>query len=307
MIEIVEKKDCTGCYACVNICPQQCISMEVDNEGFWYPKVDNENCVQCKLCIYCCPINQRAAVGEQFPDAYACRNKDDEIRLGSSSGGVFYLLGRHALDNGGVVFGARFDSHFHIVHGWTETEEGLLEFMGSKYVQSKIGDSYKHAEAFLRQGRKILFTGTPCQIAGLKSYLRKEYSNLLCVDFICHGVPSPKAWIKYLHFQEERTGSAVQRVAFRSKTSGWRQFSVCLCFANNAQYLQRFDGDPYMNAFLHDLSLRPSCYSCRFKTLIRQSDITLADFWGIEHVCPEMDDNKGTSLVLVNSEKESWY
>ena len=302
MITISDKEKCTGCHACSTICPQHCITMGSDSEGFWYPKVDMENCVDCGLCEKVCPILHTHEVKNE-PQAYACYNKNVEVRMESSSGGLFTLIAEQVIDNGGVVFGASFDKDFLVVHSYLETKEELGKFRGSKYIQSKIGESYKQAKDFLKQGRQVLFTGTPCQIGGLKSYLEQDYDNLFYIDIICHGVPSPKVWKKYISYQENRVGSPTRRIAFRRKDEGWKRFSVSFLFNNDTEYLQTHDKDLYMQAFLKNVCLRPSCYACNFKTLHRESDITLADFWSIQNVLPEMDDDKGTSLVLVNSDR----
>ncbi|EOC99328.1 Coenzyme F420 hydrogenase/dehydrogenase, beta subunit C-terminal domain [Caldisalinibacter kiritimatiensis] len=298
--KINEKKDCVGCYACANICPVNCISMISDREGFWYPKIDYDKCIKCGKCIDVCPTINHKTVKNK-PVAYACINKDESIRLKSSSGGVFTLLAEQIIENGGVVFGAGFNENFEVVHSYVETKEELERFRGSKYVQSKIGETYKQVKNILELGRKVVFTGTPCQIAGLKTFLGKAYENLLCADIICHGVPSPEVWKKYIIYREEKAGSSTKRIAFRRKDEGWKRYSVSFIFKNDTEYRQIFRQDSYMRAFLKDICLRPSCYDCQFKTIYRQSDITLADFWGIQNILPEMDDDKGTSLVFVNS------
>mgnify|MGYP005857152257 CR=1 FL=1 len=298
--KIIQKKDCVGCHACANICPFGCISMTIDEEGFWYPKVDYDECIKCGKCINACPTINYDNVKNK-PVAYACINKNDSIRFESSSGGMFSLIAEQIIENGGVVFGAGFNENFEVVHSYLESKKQLQKFRGSKYVQSNIGDTYKQAKDFLESGRQVLFTGTPCQISGLKSFLGKYYKNLFCVDVICHGVPSPKVWNKYLKYREERAGSSVQTIAFRRKDEGWKRYSVSFIFKNDTEYHQTFDNDLYMRAFLKDVCLRPSCYDCKFKTLNRQSDITLADFWGIQNILPQMDDDKGTSLIFINS------
>ncbi|MBM7869850.1 coenzyme F420-reducing hydrogenase beta subunit [Clostridium pascui] len=300
MITINDKKDCMGCHACSNICPKSCITMKSDSEGFWYPSVDYNKCIKCGVCVKVCPIINKTVV-QNNPRAYACYNKNETVRLESSSGGIFTLFAEHIINNGGVVFGAVFDKSFSVVHSYVETKEGLERFRGSKYVQSKIGDTYKQAKEFLDEGTKVLFTGTPCQIGGLKSYLQKDYGNLFCIDIICHGVPSPKVWEKYISYQQNWNESTIRKIIFRSKDKGWKRYSVSVSFNNAIEYLQTFDKDLFMKAFLKNICLRPSCYKCDFKTLHRQSDITLADFWGIQNVLPDMDDDKGTSLIFVNS------
>lgn len=301
--KIKEKKGCTGCYACANICPDSvnCISMVEDEEGFWYPKVDYNRCIECGLCIDVCPVLNYRVV-ENALTAYACINKDEQVRLESSSGGLFSVLSEQVIEDGGVVFGAVFGEKFDVVHSYAETREEIGKFRGSKYVQSKIGDAYRQAKSILESGRKVLFTGTPCQIAGLKSFLRKSCDNLLCVDVICHGVPSPKVWKRYIEYREEKAKSLTQRISFRLKDEGWKRYSVSFLFKNDTEYRQNFNNDLYMRAFLRNACLRPSCYECKFKSLHPQSDMTLADFWGIQNIASEMDDDKGISLLFINSE-----
>lgn len=294
-------KDCTGCHACTNICPKKCIFMKDDNEGFLYPIVDYNICIKCKRCVNVCPINNNIK-SYNTPIAYACYNKDENIRLNSSSGGIFSLLAEKMIDRGGVVFGAVFNDNFEVEHKYIETKENIELLRGSKYVQSKIGTSYRQVKDFLESGREVLFSGTPCQIAGLKNYLVKAYSNLLTVDLICHGVPSPYVWQKYIKFRENKAGSEISKITFRNKKMGWKQFSVSFLFKNNTEYNKIYSNDLYMTAFLKNISLRPSCYNCRFKTLNRQSDITLADFWGVQNIFPEIDDDKGVSLIFINSQ-----
>lgn len=206
------------------------------------------------------------------------------------------------IDRGGVVFGAVFNDNFEVEHKYIETKENIELLRGSKYVQSKIGTSYRQVKDFLESGREVLFSGTPCQIAGLKNYLVKAYSNLLTVDLICHGVPSPYVWQKYIKFRENKAGSEISKITFRNKKMGWRQYSVSFLFTNNTEYNKIYSNDLYMTAFLKNISLRPSCYNCRFKTLNRPSDITLADFWGVQNIFPEIDDDKGASLIFINSQ-----
>jgi len=300
MINIIKKQNCCGCYACYNICPQKCISMQSDNEGFWYPVVDIEECNDCGLCEKVCPVLNKKIV-ENHPVAYACINKDNKIRELSSSGGMFTIIAEKVIANNGVVFGAGFDDEFNVVHSWTDNLDGLSNFRGSKYVQSCIGNTYKQAKSFLKQGKQVLFSGTPCQIAGLRSYFGKDYDGLICLDIVCHGVPSPKIWQIYKNYLEKVYQAKAQRITFRCKNCGWKLYSVSLSFDNDTEYSQKFTENIFMQGFLKNLYLRPSCYDCSFKTLNRQSDITLADFWGIQNVLPKFDDDKGTSLVFVNS------
>jgi len=304
MIEtaLIKKESCTGCYACSSICPVNCISIDMDSEGFGYPHTETNNCIKCGRCVAVCPVIKKRTV-KNNPSAFACINKNDNIRLMSSSGGVFSAISENVIGRGGVVFGAAFNSKFELHHSYCESLESIRIYRGSKYLQSQIGDSYKNAKTFLDAGRLVLFSGTPCQIGGLDSFLGKQYDNLITADIICHGVPSPKVFNIYVGIREKTSGSAAKHVLFRSKSTGWRNYSVDFNFANGTRYTETHHKDPYMKAFLNGLCLRSSCYSCKFKGLHRLSDITLADFWGANEIIPDMYDNKGISLVLANSEK----
>lgn len=324
MINIKDKADCCGCNSCIQVCPRHCIATKTDKEGFAYPVVESFRCIDCGLCERVCPIlNQNVT---RVPvKTYAAKNPNETIRSKSSSGGIFTLLAEIVIVQGGVLFGARFDEDWNVIHDFTETLEGVAAFCGSKYVQSRIGDSYRRVEKFLKAGRKVLFSGTPCQVAGLKRFLRKEYDNLLIVDFVCHGVPSPKVWQMYLNETIARQGDGkntvlshsksfsyrVKGIDFRSKSTGWKKYSFALTLSeasadgeeNTVLLSSIFEKNPYMQAFLSDLTLRPSCYHCSAKSGKSGSDITIGDFWGIENVRPELDDDKGVSLVMVHSDK----
>lgn len=305
MISISEKQNCCGCKACCNICPQNCIEMINDSEGFWYPKVKEDECGHCGLCEKVCPeINvYKNDKSKDKPICLAAWNNDKDIRMESSSGGIFTPIAKWILSNNGVVFGAGYDSKLNIVHKKTETIDGLKGLRGSKYVQSDINDTYKESKQSLDIGRKVLFTGTPCQIAGLYSYLQREYEELYTCDLVCHGVPSPKVFNEYKKNMEQKYNSAIQRILFRDKHSGWKLYSVSLLFNNDTEYSKTSFEDIFMRGFLKNYYLRPSCYKCTYGKLPRVSDITLADFWGVEGKYPELDDDKGTSLILVSTEK----
>lgn len=301
-----EKKiPCSGCGACNLSCPVKCIKMEADVEGFLYPYLNTSSCIHCGICTSICPIltSNEQCNTMQLPLTYACINKNIEIREKSSSGGIFTILAEKIIDMNGVVFGAKFSEDFLVVHDYSENREGIAAFRGSKYTQSNIADSFVKVKFFLDLGRMVLFSGTPCQIGGLKSFLIKEYENLFCIDIICHGVPSPKVWQKYIAYREKIAGSKTQRISFRRKDCGWKLYSISFNFVNETEYIANLQKDLYMQFFLTNLSIRPSCYNCSFKQLKRQADITLADFWGVENVCPEMFDDKGTSLVMLQSAK----
>lgn len=316
----------------MQVCPKHCISFEEDTEGFRYPFVDKEKCVNCHLCENVCPVINKSDAKEPI-ELCAAYNKDESIRLKSSSGGIFTILAEEVIKQGGVVFGARFDDKWEVCHSYTETIEGLATFRGSKYVQSRIENSYKNAKEFLSKGRKVLFSGSPCQIAGLHKFLGKQYDNLLTVDFICHGVPSPKVWRRYLEeiqknacqgvvgkkivSQSLKVMPVITGINFRDKRTGWKKFSFTVTFAettvegkqNIVSRSYIFFQDPYMRAFLSDMILRPSCYQCPAKRGRSESDITVADWWGVKDYPNQekVDDDKGICIVLLNSERGQQY
>lgn len=302
MINITEKKYCCGCGACAQSCPVGCITMTADGEGFLYPVVDAEKCVNCGLCDRVCPI-LNPGVAPKDIQVYAAMCNDEEVRRTSSSGGVFYLLAEQVLSEGGVVFGAAFDADFSVHHVMVERIEDLPMIMGSKYLQSRIENTYVETEKELKKGRSVLFSGTGCQIAGLKSYLHREYNNLYTVDVFCHGVPSPNVWRKYLKTKEETYQSKVNRVNFRDKVPNWRGYSVRVRFDNGKESCVGHGDDEYIKLFLSEICLRPSCYDCKFRESRSGADLTIGDAWGVENWMPHMDDNKGTSVVVVNTEK----
>lgn len=297
MIKIQDKSKCCGCTACVRVCPRQCISMIEDKEGFLYPMVDTTQCIDCGLCEKTCPvINQ--SVSHKPLQIFAAYNRDEVIRKESSSGGIFTMLAEKIISEGGIVFGARFDEDFNVRHDYNETIEGLAKFRGSKYLQSRMLDCYIEAKGFLEEGRKVLFSGTPCQIAGLKHFLRKPYETLLTVDCVCHGVPSPMAWQSYLKDYDITPAE----VSFRDKKESWKRYNVTISSKEGKRQSSPYPENAYMNVFLSDLSLRPSCYDCPAKAGRSKSDITLGDFWGIERISPKFDDDRGCSLLMVNTE-----
>lgn len=300
-------KDCCGCAACASICPQHCITMQLDEEGFAYPQMNTEACIQCGRCERSCPVlkeKDRRDTPTQLPASYAAYNKDEVIRLASSSGGIFTLLAEQTILGNGVVFGAAMgEDQRTVTHIAVRTMQELEKLRGSKYLQSNIEGIYSQVRTELLANRPVLFSGTPCQVEALRSFLGQDFENLLCVDLICHGVPSPKVWQKYLSYQENRAGAPARRTFFRHKKYGWKTFALSFEFSNDKVYEQIFQKDLFMQTFLRNACLRPSCHHCHFKRINRSSDITLADFWGIENLFPEMDDDKGISLVLIHTGK----
>lgn len=305
MIKIVEKSDCVGCEACVQRCPKQCIVMKEDAEGFLYPQIDIEKCIDCGLCERVCPVINQGEPRKPLV-AYAAKNQDESVRLSSSSGGVFTALAEYVIAQGGVVFGARFDESWNVVHDYVETIEGLSAFRGAKYVQSRIGKSFLRAETFLKQGRMVLFSGLPCQITGLKKFLRKDYDNLITVELFCHGVPSPMVWKRFLEEEVAIPHIRLKSISFRDKVSGWKNYSFFYSQedANGVQlHRMPFAKNLFMRGFLADLYLRPSCYHCPAKQFKSGSDLTIGDYWGVKLAHPELDDDKGVSAVLVNTDR----
>lgn len=300
MIKLAAKSFCCGCSACAQVCPVSCITMKADSQGFLYPIVDNAVCIKCHLCENTCPALNKTEPCRPL-ETFVSWNNHIETRLNSSSGGIFSLLAEVVLKKGGVVFGARFDKDWNVTHDFIETIEDIALFRGSKYVQSDLNDCYLKVKDFLRQGRKVLFSGTPCQIQGLNRFLRIISDNLLLVDVACHGVPSSLVWQSYLKYITVDRNK-IKAISFRDKSTGWKEYSIHV-INNEQEYKEEFFNDLYMRGFLSNLFLRPSCYNCMAKQGRSGSDITIADGWGIQNIYPELDDDKGTSLVLLNTQK----
>ncbi|WP_108821330.1 Coenzyme F420 hydrogenase/dehydrogenase, beta subunit C-terminal domain [Dysgonomonas sp. Marseille-P4361] len=304
MITITNKENCCGCNACLQSCPTECIEMEEDKEGFLYPNVNISLCIDCNRCEKVCPvINQGQS---RLPlMVYAAKNKNNKIRLQSTSGGAFSSIAEYVLSNEGIVFGAKYDKDWNVVHDYITDISDLSLFYGSKYVESKIGRSYETVQLFLKSGKLVLFTGTPCQIAGLNTFLRKPFENLITVDIICHGVPSSKIWSKYLKARQNGNLQNIVCISFRNKDFGWSSSSFKILTNDNSDScIKEPSGTSlFLKGFYRHLYLRPSCHSCPSKSLKSQSDITIGDFWGISSFHSEFNDEKGVSLVLVNSKK----
>lgn len=297
-IEGLADSRCCGCAACANACAVGAISMAENQEGFLYPVINRERCVGCGACDRACPRL------EEYPMAYAAMCNSSHIREKSSSGGVFHLLAEKILSQGGAVYGAAFDENFEVCHCRVDSIDDLEKLQGSKYVQSRIGEVFRDVKAQLATGKLILFSGTPCQCEGLSSYLGKSYANLYVVDFICHGVPSPAVWHSYVQYVAGlKKGTQISHVSFRSKNLSWERYLLEFTFANSSKYRNDLHTDIYLRGFLKDLYLRKSCYECTSRKLHRVSDVTVADFWGVQKVLPDMYDGRGTSLVLVQSDK----
>lgn len=338
MIQIIDKHKCCGCEACIQACPKNSISLVQDSEGFLYPNVNCTTCVDCGLCEKVCPIiNQREQTNPL--EVWAAQNTDEEIRKLSSSGGIATNLAEKIIEAGGVVFGVIMNDKHEAVHTFADTKQQLAAFMGSKYVQSRIGDSFKQVLHFLKSGKKVLFIGTPCQISGLKQFLRKDYENLYTVDFICHGVPSPGVFKWYLQEEINKFAAArkgrknsvsfspihsipkgdihlpeglkVMDIRFRDKREGWKKYSFDLRLAeasgdgkqNTVSISANVTKNIFLKGFCLDLYLRPSCHQCHFRNYRSGSDVTIADFWGQNSMFPEFDHDTGVSSVIIKTLK----
>ena len=296
---IVSKERCSGCTACKNICPQNAISMEYNSEGFKYPKIDESKCVDCGLCKKVCPV-LNTTENESLNKCYV-GYAEEEYSNNSSSGGIFPLIANKVLDDGGIVIGAAFNEDNKLKHIAITKKEDLIKLKGSKYLQSNLDDIFTYVKENI-ENKKVLFVGVPCQVAGLKSYLKKDYDNLICIDIICHGVPSPKLFDKYIKELENKHNDKLVNYNFRDKVTGWDSYSNTAKFKNNTISELHFNNS-YMKLFLSDIALRESCYNCNFKLENKYSDITLGDFWGVKKYYPEMYNKKGVSAIIINTSK----
>ena len=299
MIEINNKKNCMGCGACKNICPQKCIEMKEDEEGFLYPMIDKDKCIDCHLCEKICPVLNVKNNEKESLEVYAAVNKNKDVLKNSSSGGVFYELALKIIEDGGIVFGAAFNEKLEVQHIGIEKKEDIKKLQGSKYVQSDINNQYEVAKKELKKGRNVLFSGAPCQIAGLKKYLKKDYDNLITCDFICTGIPSPKIFKIYRN-QFIKNNYEIVDIKFRDKKNGWINFGMNFIYKNKNKYINRYK-DCYINSFYMHYTLRPACYDCKFKYLNSQSDIKLADYWLVKQRYPDFYNYNGVSHVLINT------
>ena len=305
MIDNIEKSKCTGCKMCADICPKNAIDFREDNEGFWYPMVDTKKCVKCGLCREKCPSLNEYRADNTMPDVYAVWSKDDNVRITSTSGGAFWVIAKKFLEQGGVVAGCVYgDDWKSAKHMLARSESELLKIKGSKYFQSNTSGIYKKTKEVLLNGDKVLFCGTPCQNAALRTYLGKEYPNLYCLDFICRSINSPKAFKAYIEELEEKHKSKVCEVQLKNKNNGWQSLASRVKFENGDEEINDKTKDWWVKGFIYnDLYTRESCYHCQYKVLPRaSSDITIGDFWGIKNQ-KESDMFKGISVVMVNSEK----
>lgn len=284
--------------------------MKKDDAGFEFPEVIEQSaCIACGACERICPVlaNKKTEESHSSTFAYAAFSINDSLRMESSSGGVFSELAVVILQLGGIIYGASYDDEGVVRHTGIEAQKELGKLRGAKYSQSILGDSFLTLKKQLDSGRTVLFSGTPCQVAGLRAFLKRDYDNLVCIDFVCHGIPSPMVWEKYVRYRSQIDNGDMfpQHINLRNKESGWSNYaySVEFTYADNTRYLCKNGDDPFMRLFVNDYILRESCSNCHFKGYKRVSDITLGDFWGIWNIDPEMDDDKGTSLILTHTAK----
>lgn len=304
MIEIRGKQNCCGCTACVAICPRECISMKEDVEGFLYPDVDRNNCIDCGACERVCPVLNLKAEQEFKQEAYIVQNKNQKVLRESTAGGAFTAIAKYILKHGGVVFGVELSKNLVARHVYVENEEELARFRNSKYVQSNVGGTFKQVKSFLSQDRIVCFSGTPCQIEGLKSYLRHQYDNLVTVDVVCRAVPSPMIFRKYLEYQEKVSADCIKFVRFRDKHYGYKYSTMnVITDKNQGNYHRGVESDPWLRAFFSSICDRPSCHQCQFRKQYRVSDFTIWDCFHVGRFSKVLDNDKGATRVLVHTEK----
>lgn len=302
MISLVDKSKCVLCKACLNICPKGAVEFKVLHSGGYYPVINQSKCVSCGKCKQVCPI-ESATKENSLKQTFAVRTTDENNLLNSSSGGLFFEFAREVLLRGGVVCGSILTKSFQARHIVTSDIEFVKKMRGSKYTNSDLGDCYRQIKTVLSEGKLVLFSGCPCQVAGLRTFLGKEYENLILIDLICHGVPNEKVWADYLLQLEKHRKAQVESVTFRSKKGGWNPFSIEIRFNDGKSYLNVATKDTYMAGFLKNVYLKDSCYDCKFKSLKSYSDITLADYWGVERFLGKVVDNKGISLCICNTQR----
>lgn len=303
-----EKQNCSGCTTCESICPANAIVMKYDEEGFLYPHIDSNKCLKCNLCDKVCPQKQSNAPYEKNVfKVFGVKNLEEKELNTSSSGGLFSILGNKAVDNNGVVYGVKYSNNWNAVHDSASSKEAIKEFKGSKYLQSDIRYQFKKVKQDLILGKTVLFTGTPCQIHGLKQFLSKDYENLITVDLICHGVPSPKVFRDYIAYIEKKYRNHVAMINMKDKTNGWGHQSLRIYFTDGTSMFGKADSDLWNTIYYSYQVLRPSCYNCNYSNYHRVGDISIGDFWGVEKAIPNFYDSRGVSLVFVNTQKGNTF
>lgn len=306
IIQYRDKKECCGCYSCMNICPTDAISMVNDEMGFGYPKIDTEKCIECGLCLKVCDFQNENNVGLKPSKVYGAVNKDVEKSRESSSAGVFTSIANYVLNNGGLVIGCAFRDDLRPIHTIIENKNDIYKIKGSKYVQSDLDFIHRKIKNYLKEDRLVLFSGTPCQVGGLRGYLRyKDYDKLILVDIVCHGIPSYKFFNGYIQYLENKHKGKIEKISFRDKKKGWGH-SERIWINKNGEIKEK--SIPSFNSYYHKFflsgdSFRDSCYNCKYTNEKRMGDITLGDFWGVDEFYPEIDSSNGVSLVMLNTPK----
>lgn len=303
MINKLSYKECMVCEACVNICPQKCININTEIATVNYPIIDEDKCINCGMCEKVCPIISKFECNSENNKVYAAMNLDNYIKQQSSSGGIFSLIAEEFLNNNGYVSGVTFDNSFKSKHIIIDDVKDLYLIRGSKYLQSENNYVYSEIKNILNSGKQVLFSGCPCQVAGLKSYLQGDYDNLTTVDIICHGIPSQRIFKEYVRILEKKYRSKIASVNFRDKSTGWHNSSIKITFENNKEYKKLIIDDIYMKGYFQNIILKESCYRCKYRSFKSGSDITLGDFWGAEILHNDVDYEKGLSIIIINSNK----
>ncbi len=307
MINIKKKEDCTGCTACKSVCPHEAISMMEDTEGFLYPQVNRDACLNCGLCDSVCPLPKRDKQEYKCNslNAYVAHySSDDRIWYNSSSGGVFTAITDFVFENKGVVYGAAYNKKWEVIHASAKTKDEAIRFRGSKYVQSRLNDTFKDIKSNLLSGQLVLFSGTPCQVAGLRSFLKKDYENLITVDLLCHCVPSPRLFRDYINYIQTKYKKSISKINMKDKTLGWDKFQTPRIYFDDGSSIFNVKSTRlWETIFYSHIAVRPSCYHCRFSNLNRVGDITIGDYWGVEKYHPEFFVSNGASIMLINSVK----
>ena len=297
------KANCCGCTSCYSICPMDAIKMIEDTEGFYYPFINKSKCIECKMCKEVCPLNNKATRNNKPLKLFGVKNGNTE-RMKSSSGAMFTALSNYIISQNGVVFGVKFDKNYEVIHSYALSKKECERFRGSKYVQSNLGECFKDVCSFLKSNRFVLFSGTPCQCDGLKRYIMKKNvssKKLILCDVICHGAPSPRVWNDYLSFIQKK--SSIESYKFRDKRFGWHGDNISVKYKNGKERVNTPKLKIFTNLYFGNYITRKCCETCPYTSFSRISDITIGDFWGIEHANPAFDDNKGVSLVIANTAK----
>lgn len=305
MINIENKIDCCGCSACAGVCPKQCITMQPDSEGFYYPSLNLEQCIDCGACNRVCPVLHPNAEDKIDQEGYIVQHINSDVLRESTAGGAFTAIAQYVIAKGGVVFGAALDNGLMAKHICVEKEEDLIRYRNSKYMQSLVDEKvFRQVRDYLKNGRMVCFSGTPCQIEGLKNFLYQEYENLITVDVVCRAVPSPFIFRKYLDVQKKRLGEKIQNVRFRDKYYGYKYSTMNIVTEQKkGQYHEGVESDLWLRTFFSNICNRPSCYECRFKKQYRVSDFTIGDCFSVGRFSKELDNDLGATKILIHSEK----